>query len=244
MRPLVMTRIHWFGGIAGGIGKSTVSATAIAYLQSLSIPYIIFDSDRDKPDIYRAHKALGCRRAILSEAERFENGANAIFEAAVAEQQPVLVNLAASSFTALCGWVENADLLLLAAEYHITFTYWFVLDGTPTSSTLLKRALRYFDGGIEFIAVKNHGKTSDWHLVDQDAELTALLERYGVSVMDFPKFHGEAERQAILDKRLSLLEAAQSPDFGIISRQRVKKFLRESGEAFEAVGVFGDSANG
>ena len=238
-----MTRIHWFGGIAGGVGKSTVSAAAIAYLQHRNIPHIIFDCDKDKPDIYRAHKTIGCRRAILSEAERFENGANAIFEAAVEEQKPVLVNLAASSFNALCGWVENADLLLLAAEYRITFTYWFVLDGTPTSSTLLKRALKHFDGGIEFIAVKNHGKTSDWRMVDQDVQLTELLEHYAVPVMNFPKFHGEAERQAILDKRLSLIEAAQSPDFGIISRQRVKKFLRESGAAFGALGVLGDSAN-
>ncbi|MDB9526949.1 hypothetical protein PN498_13195 [Oscillatoria sp. CS-180] len=233
-----MIRIHWCGGIAGGVGKSTVCFAMIAFLEALKVSCIIVDSDRDKPDVYRAHKDIGCRRAILSEAERFENGANAIFEAAVEEQKPVLVNLAASSFNALCSWVENADLLLLAQEYDIRFTYWFVLDGTPTSSTLLKRALKHFDGGIDFIAVKNYGKSNDWRIVDGDADLATLLEQYQVPVVSFPKFHGEAERQAILDKRLSLLKAARSPEFGIISRQRVKKFLRESAEAFDHAGMW------
>ncbi|NEQ47547.1 MAG: hypothetical protein F6K00_29990 [Leptolyngbya sp. SIOISBB] len=238
-----MTRIHYCGNPAGGVGKTTLCMAAIAYLQRREIPCIIFDCDKDKPDIYRAHKHIGCRRAILSEAERFENAANAIFEAAVEEQKPVLVNLAASSFTAMCSWIENADLLLLAAEYRITFTYWFVLDGTPSSTTLLKRVLKQFDGNIEVIALKNHGKTSDWHLVDEDVELVDLVARYAVPLVNFPKFHGEAQRQEILDKRLSLIKAANHTDFGIIGRQRVKKFLRESGEALDTVDVWGDTAD-
>lgn len=231
-----MSAIHFFDGISGGIGKSTVCAAAIAFHQAHTLDYVIFDSDRSKPDIYKAHKDLGCQLAILSEAERLENGANPIFEAAF--DKPVLVNLSAASFIPLTQWITNNDLLMLAKEYDITFYQWFVLDGTPTSNKLLIRSLEHFKGAVRHIAVKNHGKSADWTLFDQDKELAALLTRYDVPTVDFPKFIGEVERKTMAEQNLSLLDASHYKGFGIISRSRVKKFIRESAIAFEQVGVF------
>lgn len=225
-----MTAIHMFGGESGGIGKSLVCAAAIAYHEAHNIDCIIFDTDRTKPDVYRAHRHLGCELAILSEAERLENGANAIFEAAF--EQPVLVNLAAASFIPLTQWLHNNDLVSLAAEHAITFHLWFVLDGTPTGNKLLIRSLQHFKGTIPHIAVRNHGKTTDWSFFDTDNDLIAVLKHYRTPVADFPHFHGQVERQTITDRQLSLTRAAEFEDFGIISRQRVKRFLTESSAVF------------
>ena len=231
-----MTAIHTFGGEAGGVGKSLVCAAAIAYHEAHNLNCTIFDTDRTKPDVYRAHRHLGCELAILSEAERLENGANAIFEAAF--KQPVLVNLAAASFIPLTQWLHNDDLVSLAAGYDITFYLWFVLDGTPTGNKLLIRSLQHFKGTVPHVVVKNHGKTGDWSFFESDRDLAALLKHYQTPVVDFPRFHGLVERQSITDRQLSLTRATAFEDFGVISRQRVIRFLYESSAVFTSLGLF------
>lgn len=231
-----MSRIHLMAGEAGGVGKSTTCSAAIAYHQLNGIDCAIFDGDRSKPDVYASHRSIGCQRAIFSEAEHLQNGPNAIFEAALVK--PVLVNMAAASFVAFAEWLQNADILSLAADCDVSFHLWFITDGSSTSNKLLVRSLKHFQGAVPHVVVKNHGRTRNWQLFDSDQDLQALLTRTGTTVIDFPKFHGEAERQQLADRRLTLVEASRDESFGIISRQRIKKFLRESGEAFAPIGLF------
>ena len=231
-----MSGLHWFGGEAGGIGKSIVCSSAIAYHQSKGLDCAIFDTDRTKPDVFKAHKKIGCQLAILSEAERYENGANTLFNAAL--EKTVLCNLPANSFIALAQWLQNNDLLALAAECDVRFHHWFVCDGTPLSTALLKKSLRHFNGAVPHIVVKNFGKTENWRNFDRDEEVQDLVAHYQVLVVEFPKFIGNTERQEIAAKQLTLLEAEAYEEFRPISKQRVKKFLRESAAVFEATGLF------
>jgi hypothetical protein len=64
------------------------------------------------------------------------------------------------------------------------------------------------------------------------------MAQYEVRVIDFPKFIGNADRNAIDAASLSFGEAREYERFGSIGRQRVKRFLREAYEAFDAAGVF------
>lgn len=228
--------IHLFAGESGGVGKTTAIVAATAYAQTNTLDCSLWDADRSKLDYYRAHKQLGCQRAILSEAEHLQNGANALFEAAMTKS--VLVNMSAASFVPLAEWLKNSDLLSLAKECDITFVLWFISDGTPTSNKLLMRSLKHFQGAVTHIVLRNYGRCTNWQFFDLDEKLKALLTHYQTPVLDFPKFFGDMERQTMLDQRLSLLEASQHPEFGIISRQRIKKFIRESGAVFEQTGLF------
>lgn len=231
-----MCKVHLIGSEGGGQGKSTTCATAIAYHQVRDLDCAIFDGDRSKPDVYMCHKDIGCRRAIFSESERFESGPDAIFEAAL--EKPVLVNMAAASFNALDAWLTNADVLALAAECDVTFYLWFLTDGSATANKLLLRSLRHFQGAVPHVVVKNHGLTQNWQLFNEDEALSDLMSQTNTPIVDFPVFHGEKERQLVTARRLSLVQASQDEAFGIISRQRIKKFIRESGEAFAATGLF------
>lgn len=228
--------IHFIAGESGGVGKTTVCISIVAFLLALEKAFALFDADRSKWDVYHSHKHLGCQKAVLSEAQHLQDGANALFEAAL--EKDVLVNMSAASFIPLAEWLKNSDLLPLAKEEGITFYLWFISDGSATSNKLLFRSLKHFQGAVPHIVIKNHGRGTNFQFFDDNEKLTSILNHFQTPVLDFPVFFGEKERQTIMEKRLSLLEASQHPDFGPISRQRIKKFLRETGAVFEQVGVF------
>lgn len=232
--------IHLYSGESGGIGKSTVCAAAISVLEAKECEFAIFDADYTKQDIYKAHKHLGCQLVRFSEAESLIDGANPIFDAAFDNVPTVLVNLPASNIIALSQWFSINEIPTLAKENQTHFLNWFLLDGSASSNTLLKRSIRHFDTSVmTHVACRNFGKTQHWELFDEDTELQELLAEYQAPVMDFPMFHGETQRQIIAEKNLSLHQAASYEGFKAIPRQRVKRFVRESAEAFASVGLLG-----
>lgn len=231
-----MAQLHLFGGEKGGVGKSFVCRTALQYHEDQGINLTVFDTDRSNPDVRRIYSHLGCRVAVFSEGEKYEDTANVIYNTAI--EQRVLVNLPAQVFTPVKEWFEKNELWDLATEDGVDFYYWFVCDGGYDSLKLFTRSLHFFQGRVPHILVKNEGKCDDWSPLEQDEELQALIVEYGVKVMTFPKFMGNVTRNMIDAKSLTFGQARQTKDFSSIFRQRVRSFLRQSYEGFQEVGVF------
>ncbi|NJK49709.1 hypothetical protein HC931_17580 [Candidatus Gracilibacteria bacterium] len=231
-----MADVHLFGGEKGGIGKSFVCRTAIQYLLDREEVFALFDTDRSNPDVRRIYNEAGCRVAVFSEGERYEDKANAIYNAAL--EKRVLVNLPAQVFIPVSEWFERNELLSIASDDGVKFFYWFVCDGGYDSLKLLGKSLEFFKSDVPHILVKNWGKCDDWEPLENDEDLQSLMAQYEVMVIDFPKFIGNADRNAIDAASLSFGEAREYERFGSISRQRVKRFLREAYEAFDEAGVF------
>ncbi|MDZ8260601.1 mobilization protein [Nostoc sp. ChiQUE01b] len=265
-----MADLHLFGGEKGGVGKSIVCRAVIQYLLDHGLDFVAFDTDRSNPDIWRIYgKVLDCQLGIFSEGERYEDTANAIFNAALKKR--TIVNLPAQVLIPIKAWFEANDLLEIAADTGVNFVFWFVSDGGFDSINLLKKTLEYFKDGVRYVVVKNLGKADDWEAFDQDKDLQQLMQKYNTTIIEFPKFIGSVVRNRIDSESLpfnscrsrkpqsagdnfkgknhaSIQEAAsespliigatEHPDFGVIDRQRVKKFLREAYASFEAVEVF------
>jgi len=230
-----MPAIHFFGGEKGGVGKSFVCRAALEYLLKHQASLAVFDTDRSNPDVRRIYGDMGCRVAVFSEGEKHEDKANAIYNAAI--EKRVLVNLPAQVFIPFRDWFARNELLEIAVEDGVKFYYWFVCDGGYDSLKLLAKSLEYFQDNVPHILVKNWGKCDDWEPLDNDEVLQSLISRYRVRVIDFPKFIGNADRNAIDALSLTFGEATRYQKFGSISRQRVKRFLREAYAAFDAAGV-------
>jgi hypothetical protein len=232
-----MADLHLFGGEKGGVGKSLVARTAIQYHLDNNLDFICFDTDRSNPDIYRIYgKILDCQLGIFSEGERYEDTANAIFNAAL--QQRVLVNLPAQVLIPVKEWFAKNDLLEIASEAGITFWFWFVSDGGFDSLNLLRKTLEHFQDGVRYVVLKNYGKCDDWEAFDQDKSLQKLLKKYNAQVLDYPKFLGSVVRNRLDAESLTFSEALENPDFGLIEKQRVRKFLRETHAMFQQAGAF------
>ena len=231
-----MAAIHLFGGEKGGVGKSFVCRAAIQYHLDNSTSFAVFDTDRSNPDVRRIYQETGCRVAVFSEGEKYEDKANSIYHAAL--EKRVLVNLPAQVWIPVKDWFERNELLEISQEDGVEFYYWFICDGGYDSLKLFGKSLSYFQSDVPHILVKNWGKCDDWEPLDNDENLLSLMAEYQVKVIDFPKFIGNADRNAIDAESLTFGVARSSKKFGSISRQRVKRFLREAYAAFEGTGAF------
>ena len=142
--------------------------------------FIVFDTDRSNPDVLRLYReAAGCRPAILSEAEKYEVAAGTIYNAALDEKVPVLVNLGAASFRALKAWIEKNYVLRSAKLNGVSFYSWFVSNGGSDSLRQFQEALDYFGDAVQHVFVKNYGMTDDWGALDDDEALMERLDSEG-----------------------------------------------------------------
>ena len=233
-----MADIHLFGGEKGGVGKSFVCRTAIAYHLDRDIDFVPFDSDRSNADVLRIYgQPAGCRQAILSEAERYDDAANVIFIAAL-EGHRVLVNLPAQSMPALTQWINDNELIELADETDVAFVSWFVSDCGLDSLKLFGEMLDTFGDRVQHVFVANYGMTERWERLKDNQVLMDRMREAGVKLVKFPKFVGRAVRDKIDERSLTFEAAKGSDELDPIGRQGVKSFLRKSFEQFDAAGVF------
>lgn len=234
-----MPAIHLFGGEKGGVGKSFVCRTAIAYHLKHEIEFVAFDSDRSNPDVMRIYGPVtGCEGAVFSEGEKYEDTANSVFNAAM--EKRVLVNLPAQSLIPLKDWIEKNELFDLAADSGIEFVSWFVSDCGYDSLKLFGQSLDFFGDRARHVFVANYGMTEDWEALKKDKALMQRLRSDNVKVLKFPKFMGNYDRNQIDALCLTFEAAAEHHEFSAIGRQRVKSFLRKAFEQFEQMGVFDD----
>lgn len=232
-----MASLHLFSGEKGGVGKSLVCRCAVQYHLDHDLDFLMFETDRSNPDVRRIFGGVAnCQVGIFSEGEKYEDTANAIFNAAT--ETRVLVNLPAQVFIPMKTWFEQNDLMAIAPDVGVDFVLWFVSDGGFDSLNLLRKSLEYFKGGVKHVVVKNLGKSEDWDAFEQDKPLQKLIKQYKAPVIEFPKFVGSVVRNTIDAESLPFSQALEYEGFGVIEKQRVRKFLRESYEAFEKAGVF------
>ncbi len=235
-----MSDLHFFGGEKGGVGKSFVCRAAVEYhLQRSEQDFTVFETDRSNDDVRRIYAdKTPVKLAIFSESERFEDAANSIYN--MAAQQRVLCNLPAQVFPAIKQWFEVNQLADLASEDGINFYLWFVTDGGFDSLKLLEKSLGFFGSSVRHIVVRNFGRADDFEAMEEDEQLAALLNKYDVKVIDFPKCHGSKARNR-MDKDSLTFGDAIDPDiagFDSINRSRIRRFLNTAFEQFESVGVF------
>lgn len=233
-----MSQIHLFGGEKGGVGKSFVCKTAIAYHLKREIDCVPFDADRSNADVFRIYgEVAGVRRAILSEGEDFDTAANAIFNAAL-DGPRVLVNLPAQVMPALSHWVEVNDVFEMAQDEGVDFFSWFVSDCGLDSLTLFEEALDHFDDNVHHVFVANYGLAKKWELLAKNKPLMARMKDMGVTVIRFPKFVGREDCKRINQLSLTFDAVMDSQAFDKFGRQHVKSFLGKAFTQFDEAGVF------
>ena len=233
-----MAEIHLFGGEKGGVGKSFVCRAAIAYHLKKEFDFAAFDADRSSADVLRMYgEVTGCKAAILSEADKYDNAANAIFNSALAGQR-VLVNLPAHSMAALAQWINDNELLEIAADSDVEFVSWFVSDGGMESLASFGDLLDVWGESMHHVFVANYGRTEQWDGLKQNADLMGRMKQLGVTLVKFPKFVGRTDRDRVDKLSLTFEQAIEHEAFDAIGKQRVRSFLRKAFEEFERSGVF------
>jgi hypothetical protein len=222
----------------GGVGKSTACSTCYQYLLDHDIPFIAFDTDRNNPDCYRRYKdILPVKLAVFSESHRYEDAANIIFNEAM--QNLVIVNMPAQVHQPFRDWLEKNEILEIAPDVGVRFHLWFVLDSGFDSLQLLQKTLELYQDKMTYTVLRNYGRADDFEVLQRHQALQRLFTTYKVTVIDFPPLLGSLVRHRLDSESLPYSTALTRDDFGIIEKQRIRKFLREAYAEFEKTEVFG-----
>ncbi len=212
-----MSKIHFIGGEKGGVGKSVLARLLAQYHIDRGLPFTAFDSDR-------SHGALLRFYGDYSQAVNLDDFASAdqVMEAALAADRDILVDLAAQTAQPLQRWIEQNDLLSLAAAEQIPVLFWHVLDDGADGIALLDALLDRYGGGAGYVVVKNHGRGRDFSGYEASRAQARALE-LGALGLDLPELNAATMRK-IDHAGTSLWAAAQSgkAGLGLMDRQRVK----------------------
>jgi hypothetical protein len=217
-----LSNIHFVGGEKGGVGKSVFARLLAQYHIDRELPFCAFDSDRSHAALLRFYGDYTVPVAL----DAFES-ADLIVETALEQPRDVIVDLAAQTATPLFQWIDDNDLMSLAAEEGIGLVFWHMMDDGADSIALLRGMLERRDAREHLVAVRNFGRGGNFERFDSSSE-RADAEQAGVLLMDLPALHQTTMRK-VDHQAASFWAAANNRDeMGLMDRQRVKVWLRKA----------------
>jgi hypothetical protein len=127
-----------------------------------------------------------------------------------------------------------------AADEGVSFVRWFITSGTFESLNLFQIALERHGGNFPHVLVKNWGVSDDWSELASLADLSKLMKRHKVQIIDFPRLPWQ-ESNLVQKKNWTFAQARAANDLPSMSRTKVKRFLKEAYAAFESTGRITDA---
>lgn len=234
-------RLILCGGEKGGVGKSLVAKVLTEYcLSKHPNGFALIESDSSNPDVWRIYenKVPTGTLAYFSDDPAQRTLADPLINTSVT--QPLTIcNLPAQVNDAIKGWFIDDNLYELTNDENILITYVHVCNGGYDSTKLLLRAAKDFGSYMNLAFVRNWGICDDWTHVNEDKEIQAVLKKHKVPIIDIPKFP-YAERNFIEGKQMSFDEALSDKQLSIVSKQRIKNFLRECFAQIKSSGLMDD----
>lgn len=229
-----MGNVHFIGGEKGGVGKSLVARVLAQYMIDKEIPFLGFDTDRSHGALMRFYSGFASPALV----DRYE-ALDATIEASVAQpERRVLVDLAAQTHEPLVKWMDESGVLELAADESVRIFYWHVMDSGKDSVDLLKRLLDRFGNRLNYVLVLNHLRGDDFGILTRSGE-QARAEELGAKVVSIRRLHEGAINK--IDATSSSFWAAKNSNegagLGLLDRQRVKTWLRDTYEELDKAGV-------
>ncbi len=226
-----MSKIHFIGGEKGGVGKSVLARLLAQYHIDKGLPFAAFDSDRSHGALLRFYGEYS-RPVVLDDFA----SADQIMEAALECDQDILVDLAAQTAHPLLRWIEQNDLLGLAAEEGVAVVFWHVLDDGADGIALLDTLLDRHGDGAVYVVVKNFGRGRDFAAYEA-APARERARELGALAFELPELNAASMRR-IDHVGASLWAAGQSNQsgLGLMDRQRVRVWTHKVYQQFDRLG--------
>jgi hypothetical protein len=229
-----MAKIHLIGGEKGGVGKSVVARLVAQYFIDHQIPFLGFDSDRSHGALVRFYAGYASPMLV----DRYES-LDAIVEAATEKpERRVLVDLAAQTQEPLTRWMDESQLLEVAPELGLQIRYWHVMDSGQDSVALLQRLFDRYEGRLSYVIVQNQLRGEDFDIFNKSGQ-RERAQALGATIITIKRLRDAAMTR--IDANSSSFWAATQPEdqgglrLGVLERQRVRSWLKNSYEAIAAV---------
>jgi hypothetical protein len=231
-----MSELHLIGGEKGGVGKSVVARLVAQYWLDRAKPFSAFDTDRSHGALLRYYREFS-QPIEISKVEDLDR----LIEACLVPDARVVVDLAAQTERALHDWIDSGEVLTFAREQGIRLVLWHVMDDGKDSVSVLSHLLQHFGDRASYIVVLNKGRGDDFSLFQQ-SDAAASVSRLGVPIFNLPALHSGTMRKIDrLDKSfwsaVNHQNGATEGNLGVMERQRLKFWLRQSYAELERLGL-------
>jgi len=228
-----MSTVHFVGGEKGGVGKSVVARLLAQLFIDRGLRFAALDADLSHGALARYY-ADYTHRVDLAQLD----SADQIMDRALGADRRVLVDLPAQSSRGLQRWFEATDVLGYAREMDVRLVLWHVTDGGFDSVSHLEQELALLGGSIQYIVVKNQGRSKDFSQFDASPAYQRLLE-LGGRVMTLPELDSSVMYK--IDRFGSSFWAAINTSEGEkalapMERRRAKLWLERAQAAIDQVG--------
>ena len=247
-----MPDIILFGGEKGGTGKSFFARTVTQYYLDAGnhnphpkdeqgnalVPYAFtaIDADRSNSTLLR-HYPDYTHPLFFTEDASQEDIADYIFDGAL--DTDVLVNMPSQVHRAFTTWLKKKEILRLARENNIRLINWFVSDGSIDSLNLFVESFEELGAHIPHVFVKNSIQVNaSWGPFEQNDRLQTLIAERQIPVIEIPDISRPRNIEKYIDtNNLTFAQARQDKHFGLIAKNQIGIYLRQSYAAIESTGL-------
>jgi hypothetical protein len=232
-----MSQIHFIGGEKGGVGKSLVARVLSQYFIDRGLPFAGLDTDQSHGALLRFYADY----SVPIEIDQPPSLDRIVEQAAATMNSRVLVDLAAQTQRPLWRWIEDSDVLAVAAELGVGLTYWHVMDSGRDSVDLLRKLLDQFGGKMRIVLVLNEVRGDRFDAYEASG-LRIRVDQLGIGVMALHQLP-DATLQKIDQHSASFWSALNQRDpcnpgsLGLLERQRVKVWLSRAYNEIDRLGV-------
>lgn len=176
-----MSTVHLVGGEKGGVGKSVVARLLVQTFVDRGLRFAALDADQSHGALVRSYADFTQR----VELERLES-ADQILDRALGADRLVVVDLPAQSHRALRRWIDATDVLSYAREMNVRIVLWHVTDGGFDSVAHLEQLVDDFGDSVEFVVVKNEGRSRDFSQLEASRGY-ARVQALGGRIVSLPE---------------------------------------------------------
>jgi hypothetical protein len=226
-----MSTVHLVGGEKGGVGKSVVARLLVQTFIDRGLRFAALDADQSHGALVRSYSDFTQR----VELERLES-ADQILDRALGADRLVVVDLPAQSHRALRRWIDSTDVLSYAREMNVRLVLWHVTDGGFDSVAHLEQLVDDFGDSVEFVVVKNEGRSRDFSQLEASRAYAQVLS-LGGRVVTLPELDPSIMYK--VDRYGSSFWAAVNASdgeraLGPLERRRAKLWLGRAQGALDA----------
>jgi hypothetical protein len=228
-----MTQIHLIGGEKGGVGKSMIARLLAQYFIDRQIPFTAFDADRSHGALLRFYAGFAAP-ILVDQPESLDT----LVEAAASQpERRILVDLAAQTGEPLMRWMDESQLLSVAAELNLNIRYWHVMDSGRDSVELLRRLLDRYQSRLHYVVVQNELRGGDFRIFQQSGLVASALA-YNANIITIRRL--DDNTMIKIDAASSSFWAAtQGNDhvtgLGMLERMRLRGWIQSAYEAIASV---------
>jgi hypothetical protein len=146
-------------------------------------------------------------------------------------ERRILVDLAAQTNAGLTQWMDDSQLLEVAAEIGLNIRYWHVMDSGRDSVDLLKRLLDKYSTRLNYTLVVNQVRGEDFRILESSGEKERALG-LGAGIVTLKRLHQTSmvKIDASSMSFWSVVNKSEGDTSGLtlLERQRVKVWLKNA----------------